>query len=373
MKARKYIKSVWLFIILSLISCGRNMNLKEQAFVQELNEMLDWPEDGEYSDEVMQSVFDYIKNNPQSLEYKLEEELPHIRISTSDDGNVRAYNLERSGFEGNPAWGFDCETMLQFRSGETVLCEEFDSFNGYITRIRHVDSNYYLMETYQGKMAQSSYETYNLYVYKIEKNRLKKIKRGFVNREEISDHLEFSWNDSDDGFGEIGEEFEDSVFIYSVLKKELYVIKSKPLIGEPLKFRQYNWNKQRFEIKKYDEPKEYCNKEYYIRIEQYSENFWTYKCWNGGEKHGEPDLIIKNGIKQYWLYDGSFISYDEWWTDDASTPNGEKYTFYNNGYRYEYCDGWCRGGQMELLYVYNPKGEIIYSKKFNPVYKRVND
>ena len=94
------------------------------------------------------------------------------------------------------------------------------------------------------------------------------------------------------------------------MKKELYVIKSKPLIGETLKFRQYNWNKQRFEIKKYDEPKEYCNKEYYIRIEQYSENFWTYKCWNGGEKHGEPDLIIKNGIKQYWLYDGSFISYE---------------------------------------------------------------
>ena len=88
MKAQKYIIPVWLFITLSLFSCGQNMNRQEQSFAQELNGRLDRSDYGTYSDEVMQSVFDYIKDNPQSLEYELEEELSHIRIATSDDGRV---------------------------------------------------------------------------------------------------------------------------------------------------------------------------------------------------------------------------------------------------------------------------------------------
>lgn len=372
MKAHKYIRHIGLSIALFLISCGQNMNRQEQSFVQEVNKMLDWPEDGEYSDEVMQSVFDYIKNNPQSLEYKLEEELTHIRISTSDDGNVRAYNLEKSGFGGNPSLGFDCRTMFQFRCGETVLYNEFDNFDGYITRIHHIDTNYYLLETFQGTIAQGIHETYNLYVYKIDNNTLQKVNGCFVNREGISNNLELSWNDLG-GYSISDDEKEDSVFIYSALKKELYVIKGMPLEGKPLKYRQYCWKKQRFELRGYDEPKEFRNKEYFIRFEQQSENSWTYKCWNGGEKHGKPDLIIEHGTKQYWLYDDSLISYDEWWTDDASSPNGEKYIFFNNGYRYEYYDGWSNGMQHEELFIYNPKENLIYSGTFIPVYKRIEE
>lgn len=372
MKTLKYIKPLWLFIALFLISCGQNRNRQEHSFVQNVNKMLDWPEDGEYSDEVMQSVFDYIRKNPQSLEYELKEDPPYMRIVTSNDGHVRAYNLERNGFGGNPSLGFNCKTMVQFRSGEDVFCEEFDNFNGFVARIHHIDSNYYLLETFQGNIAQGTHETYNLYVYKIDNNKLQKVNGCFVNREGTSNNLELSWDDSHGNLKK-DEEKEDSIFIYSVLKKELYVIKCMPLKGEPLKYRQYDWNKQRFELRGYDEPKEYCNKEYYIRIEQQSENTWIYKCWSGGEKHGEPDLVIKNGAKQYWLYDDSLISYDEWWSDDESSPLGEKYTFYNNGYRYEYYDGWSKGSQQESLYVFDSKDDMIYSGDFTLVYKRVDN
>jgi len=372
MKTLKYIKPLWLFIALFLISCGQNRNRQEHSFVQNVNKMLDWPEDGEYSDEVMQSVFDYIRKNPQSLDYEFEDEPSRMRIATSGDSLVRAYSLERSGFEGNPSLGYDCKTILQFRSGEDVFCEEFDNFNGFVARIHHIDSNYYLLETFQGNIAQGTHETYNLYVYKIDNNKLQKVNGCFVNREGTSNNLELSWDDSHGNLKK-DEEKEDSIFIYSVLKKELYVINGMPLKGETLKYRQYNWNKQRFELRGYDEPKEYCNKEYYIRIEQQSENTWIYKCWSGGEKHGEPDLIIKNGAKQYWLYDDSLISYDEWWTDDESSPLGEKYIFFNNGYRYVFYDGYSHGMQFESLYVSDPNENDIYYGDFTPVYKHVDN
>ena len=197
------------------------------------------------------------------------------------------------------------------------------------------------------------------------KNGKLKVNGCFVDGDETSEHFEFSWTN----FGgdlELEEERGDSVFIYSTLRKELFVLKGMPLKGEPLKYRQYNWNKQRFELRGYDEPKEYYNKDYYIRIEQQSESTWTYKCWNGGKKHGEPDLVIKNGTKQYWLGDNDEISYDEWWTDDESSPLGEKYTFLNNGYRYVFFDGWSHGRQLEDLIVYDNKEDEIYSGIFWP-------
>lgn len=365
MKALKYIRPVWLFIAaLLLVSCGRN--IQEQSFVQEVNEMLAWPEGGVYSDEVMQSVFDYIRNNPLSLDYEFEDEQSHIRVATSDDGNVRAYNLERCGFAGNPSSGFECKTLLQYRSGEKIYCEEFDNFDGYVTRICHVDSNYYILEIYQGYLAQGTHEMYNLYVYKAENNKLHKMRGGFANRDGIIDNLALSWFDYG-GFIEIDSTFENSSFVYSRSRKELYVLKGMPQVRKALKYYQYNWNGQCFELRKYDEPLEYYNDKYFIRIEPQGDNSWTYKCWNDRVKHGEPALTIKGGTKQYWLYGSSFISYDEWVTDDSSTPLGEKYTFFNNGYRYEYFDGWSRGERVELLYVYDPNENIVYYGDFTPV------
>lgn len=157
-----------------------------------------------------------------------------------------------------------------------------------------------------------------------------------------------------------------TVVVGFIVNKELYILKDLPKIGKLFKYRQYCWNEQCFGLKKYDVPKEFCNKEYYIRIEQQSENSWTYKCWNGGEKHGEYDLIIKNGTKQFWPCDDSRNSYDEWWTDDESSPNGEEYIFLNNSYRYVFFDGWSHGRQLEDLIVYDNKMNEIYSEIFWP-------
>lgn len=368
MKIHKYIRTIWLFITLLLISCGR----QEQSFVQKVNKMLVWPEDGFYSDEIIQPVFYYIMNNPQSLGYEFKVPPQYMRIATSNDGRVRAYCLERNGFEGHSSSEFDCKTIIQFMSGEHVFCQVIDDIDGYITSINHIDSNkYYLLKSFQRSQNQGTIETYNLYVYKVGNNELHKVKGCFANGDETSEHLEFSWTDFRES-SVLGDTMEKYAFIYNEFNKDLYILKGLPKIGELFKYRQYCWNKQRFELRGYDEPKEYRNKEYYIRIEQQSENFWTYKCWNEGEKQGEPDLIIKNGTKQYWLYD-SIISYDEWWTDDESSPQGEIYIFYNNKYRYEYYDGWSKGSQQKSLYVYDSKDDMIYSGEFTPVYKGVDN
>ena len=365
MKSKACIKSVWVIIVLFLISCGKSMERQEQLFIKELNELLEWPKDGTYSNEVMQSVFDFIKENPKSIEYNFKEETPNIRIVTSDDGNVRAYNLELYGFEGNPSLGFECRTLLQYKSGESICYKEVEEFNGYITGIRHIDSNkYYLLEDYQGSIHQGVFENYNLYVYKIENGKLHKVKKAFISPNGVSDQIELSW---DDWGGHLELEYEDSLFVYNKYDKELYVIKGMPLAGKALKYRQYNWSGQYFELRGYDEPLEFENDKYYIRIEQQGENFWSYKCWNGGKNSDAPNLTINYGIKQYWLEGSGLIAHDEWVTDDESSPLGEKYTFLNNGYRYEFYHGWKHGEQLELLYVYDPNEEMIYCGDFTPV------
>lgn len=365
MKAKIYSKSVLLFIVLSFISCGRKAEQQEQTFIQELSQMLVWPNSGTYSDKVMNSVFDLIRNNPQSLDYKFEEEIPHMHIATSEDGDVRAYSLERHGFGGNPSWGLECKTLIQYRSGESVLYKEVDSFDGYITRIRHIDSEYYLLEDWQGCVCQGERSTTTLFVYKIDNNKFSQVREAFIDRDGVSYALEFSFDDYG-GHIELDYENEDSFVIYSIYRKELYVIKGMPLTDQPLKYRQYCWTGRSFELKQ-DEPIEYYNEKFFIRIEQNSENSWTYKCWNGGVKKGEPSLIIQSGTKQYWSYDYELFPFDEWASGDESSPLGEKYTFMNNGYRYELRHGWAHGDQVDELYVFDPDEMVIYHGELMPV------
>ena len=361
-------KYIWLLVTLFLISCGQNTSLREHIFIEELNQKLEWPEGGSYSDELMNSVFDFITRNPNSLDYKFNEATPHVKIATSNDGNVRAYSLEKYGFEGNPSLGFSCRTLLQYRSRESVFYQEVKNFNGFITHIHHIDSNkFYLLKEWQGRINQGTYEHNTLHVYEIDNNKLHKVQGAFVNKKNVSNQLEFSWNDFG-GYVVIDDDKEDSLVVYSISKKELYVIKGAPLMNKALKYRQYHWTGRCFEPNKYDEPVEYSNEKFFIRIEQNSENSWTYKCWNGDTKNGEPDLVITSGTKQYWTYSNNYISYDEWATDDDSSPLGEIYTFFNNGYRYEYSHGWMRGESIDELYVYDPNEMIIYYGEFTPIW-----
>ena len=357
-------KYIWLLVTLFLISCGQNTSLREHIFIEELNQKLEWPEGGSYSDELMNSVFDFIIRNPNSLDYKFNEAIPHVKIATSNDGNVRAYSLEKYGFEGNPSLGFSCRTLLQYRSGDAVSYKEVKNFNGFITHIHHVDSNkFYLLRDWQGRICQGTHEHTTLYVYKIDNNNLHQVQGAFANKEGVSNELEFSWDDFG-GFIEIDYDKEDSLVVYNIFKKELYVIKGAPLRNKALKYHQYYWNGRHFETKKYDEAIACYNERFFILIEQNSENSWTYKCWNGSTKNEEPNLVITSGIKQYWTYNNKLISCDEWLTDDESLPLGVKYTFSNNGYRYEYNHKWEYGRHFEELYIFDPNEKIIYCGEF---------
>ena len=377
-----------LFVTLFFVSCGKNKNQQEQnfvheankmhagdeeqmcsnevidsVFVYELNEMLNTgAENGMQFDEVIDPVFDLIKRIPQSLEYEFEfeEEIPYVNIVTSNDGNIRAYNIDRCGFGGNPSRGFDCRTMLQYRLGDSVFCKEIDFSNGIIQNIWHVDSNkYYLLEYWQGYMHQGVRETHTLYLCKIENDKHYKVRGAFSNGNNVSDHIKLYWDDWGGEFF-IDYEKENSVFVYNSLKKELYVLKGMPVKGTVLKYRPYCWNKQCFELKKCHKTIEYCDDNYFVQIEQQDENFWTYRCWNNGQKHGEPSLIINHGIKQCWTNNQTLISFDELSAYDESSLQGEKYTFFNDGYRYEYERHWDDDRLFHALHVYSPNEELIY-------------
>lgn len=128
-------------------------------------------------------------------------------------------------------------------------------------------------------------------------------------------------------------------------------------------YRQYCWNGEKFRDISMMNPYEVKNKDYYIRIEQNKDGSCTYKCWNGGIKSGKPNITIGGGTREFW-HELGFMDYDRWILMDEYPVLGERFTFTNNGYVYQYMTGWYKGHMYEDLDVYNPSGDLIYSKEF---------
>ena len=90
-------------------------------------------------------------------------------------------------------------------------------------------------------------------------------------------------------------------------------------------------------------------------------------CWNGGEKNGNPNLIVKNGIRQLISWDYRF-PYNEWISDDESVPDADEFIFCIDGYKYRFVTGMSHGYLLNELRVYNSDGDLLYTGNFEEIH-----
>ena len=340
---------------------------------------------GCFTDEQFEKIFEIIESDSRTFEYDfmckntLDEytqcNVSYMRFVESSDKMVRAYILESQGFQGNPSHGFDTRTLVQFRVGDNIYTYRMPDTYSVIERIVKLDDNQYLFLAYYGNMAQGQHNNHQARVYQLYESGIYQNHRAFEKNNHLDNEIEVYWegrinpvDDSDLNFDE--DELYFGIF-YNEYDGTMYVANTKIIEDDYSKlevldgtFRRYSWDGDRFRDVTIMNPYEVKNKDYYIRIEQNKDGSCTYKCWNGGIKSGKPSLTIYGGTRELW-YELGFMNYDEWISLDAYQPLGERYTFTNNGYVYQYMTGWYKGHMYEDLEVYNPKGNIVYSNEFN--------
>ena len=367
--------STFCLLALMLIGCSKNLSYEDK-----ISRILVYEEGmGEYTDEQFEKVFNLIESNPETFDYDFSE-LNIIKVVTSDDNNIKAYVLDRCGFGGNPNHDFDTSILIQYRSNNEIHSYRIPEDYRIITEIAHLDSLNYLIISFSGIIARGEHYNSEASVYKFTDGDPKQVPEIFEIGVKKLDSIKISWNgtacSSDEMvFSKIADEFYYDEFmktgiIYNPLDKTLYIPnmietsdKYSVLDGT---INRYKWNGSKFEDVTIIEPYEIRNDDYYIRIEQMSNGDCVYKCWNGYNKVGKPNLTIYNGKREIWD-ELNYYDYNKWVSFDAYQPLGEVYTFMNNGYTYKYFTGWKRGQDYENLEIYDPKERLIYSGRFEQV------
>lgn len=363
---------------LLLIGCSKNLSYEDQ-----ISNILVYEEGmGEYTDEQFEKVFNLIEGNPETFDIDFEG-INRFNSVLSDDKKVKAYCFDIN--DSHYGYGAECRVILQnnvFGKINTLLLP--DTITA-IENIYSLSNNRYLFIGASGCIHQGVYMYKQANVYEFGKQYVTKLPKVFSVGDEKIDEIEVQYEQElssrddeiyvllayrNDGIIEGIEEIDKLAILYNHLKKELYVAD----IGEATEgsqvmtgtFRHYKWDGNLFHDITLIKPLEFINEDYFIRIEQENDGSCTYMNWNGGKKNGKPNLVIKNGIRQLinWNYR---CPYNEWISDDESTPDAEEFIFLNNGYRYRYITGWLHGDLLEELEVYSPDEDLIYSGIFKQV------
>lgn len=370
MKLKITIKSI--IIALSILAgCSAKINFEEKV-----NEILDWEScNGEFKDEQFNEVFQLIEENPSLLEYDISD-VDYMRVITSDDGNVRAYVLEKCGFGGNPSDGFSTKTLIQYKVDDLVKTYRLEENYFIIDKIYSLDDSNYLILDSWGILAQGSQNYKRARVFRIDSDGIKQVKDIFDLDGGLSDEIKVYWEEGaseedgiyDDMCKNHDVEYVDDLIIH-FCKGELYVANTR-LSSDSHRvidgtYKHYEWDETRFKDVTLMSPYHIRNSDYHISIEQEPDGYCTYRCWNGGEKNGYPDLIIRKGTRQVWD-EADVYDYNRWIEFDDSFPLlGELYSFENKGYKYICHSGWIRGRMQVVLSVYSPEGNMVYSKEFD--------
>lgn len=389
-------KLIVFFLLLFLTSCSSSVRYEAQ-----IRKILDYKASrGCFTDKQFNKVFEIIENNPQTFKVDFSDSnesdamlfigphksrIDNMRFVESDDKQVRAYILERYGFQGNPSFGLDTYTLLQYQIGDNIYTFRMPDTYSSIEKIAKLSDNKYLIIAFYGCIAQGEHNYHQARVYMIDERGVHMLSKAFEEDRHLVDEIEVYWegkispkDDSDLMYTECFDEYdyEDELYFglsYNDYDGTLYVANTRISEDDNCKlevldgtFKYYCWDGTRFRDVTIMNPYEVKNKDYYIRIEQNKDGGCVYRCWNGGRKVGKPSLTIRNGHREVWSELG-FLDYDRWISSDESTILGERYTFVNNGYVYQYMTGLYKGHVYEGLDVYNPNGVLIYSKDFEKV------
>lgn len=369
--------SVLFLIGVIFISCSKNLSYEDQ-----ISNILVYEEGmREYTDEQFEKIFKLIEENPETFNIDFEGRYRFNSI-LSDDKKVKAYCFDISD--------------VKYGSGESRVILQYDLLGRIntvllpdtITAIENIyfltDNRYLFISSYGG-FHHRAYMYKQANVYEVGKQNVSKLNGTFstgdgkIDEIEVVYEQELSSRDDEiyvllayrnDGIIDGIEEIDKLAILYNQFKKELYVADiGKATEGSQVMtgtFRHYKWDKNLFHDITLINPLEFINEDYFIRIEQENDGSCTYMSWNGGKKNGKPNLVIKNGIRRLinWNYR---CPYNEWISDDESTPDAEEFIFLNNGYRYRYITGWLHGDLLHELEVRNPDKDIIYSGNFKQI------
>lgn len=375
----KYCKllSVIYVCCLMLIGCSKNLSYEDQ-----ISNILVYEEGkGEYTNEQFEKVFKLIEENPNTIDYEFPE-INNLKIVTSDDENIRAYVVERCGFGGNTSNAFDTRTLIQYRMNNEIKTIRLLEDYPIMDKIFRISDEYYLFIDSWGVILSGSQNHNRARVFRIDDGGFIQVPSAFNTSDGYCDELEVYWveghcEEDDNIYNELiekyGEELLNEMIYYNVFDKTLYVANTRTstmshdeiLTGA---FSRYLWDEDNLEYvdSTIMSPLEVRNDKFFIRIEQDADGDCTYMCWNGGKKSGNPTLTIRNGKREIWD-EIEIHDFNKWISFDEYKPLGEKYSFENNGYKYQYMSGWLRGRTYEDLEVYNPKGDLVYSGHFEPV------
>lgn len=361
-------------LIFSVI-CGCS---KSNHYVELINQIIaERDGGGEFSDSQIERIFKVIEENPQTLDCDLSFVDP-INITTSDDGNVRSYSIERCGFGGNPSAGYEIFNLIQYRIGNTVKVATFHDDFAVIKSITHLENNKYLVIDEIAISHQSSYVTMTAKVIVLKPQGVTIDRKAFIDGNETSAELTVSWEEDDmegdyiaDGMRanlDENEDLSDRMLYYNEFTEELFVNTTMLTINGhshvATTYDRYKWENGAFHNITIAKPFEAYNEDYYIRIDQLPDGSCVYRCWNGGKKIGSPNLTIRGGQRAI-DYGYSLCIYNEWTSYRDVTPTyGEEYIFENNGYSYRFYDGRDGGHDGSRLTIHSPDGRYLYEKTF---------
>lgn len=363
---------------LILIGCSKNISYEDQ-----ISNILEYEEGvGEYTNEQFEKVFKLIEENPETFSIEMDD-INRFNSVLSDDKKVKAYCFDIN--DSHYGYGAECRVILQDNVSGKIRSILLPDTITAIEKIYSLSNNRYLFIGASGSIHQGVYMYKQANVYEVGKQNVSKLHDVFCTREDKSDEIEVQYEQElsqrDDeiyvllayrnsGIIDSVDEIDKLAILYNQLKKELYVADtgegtdgSQVMTGT---FKHYQWDGNTFRDITLIKPIEFYNDDYYFRIEQSSDGSCTYMSWNGGKKNGKPNLIIRNGIRRLISWDYR-CPYNEWITNDESTPEAEEFVFQNNGYTYRYTTGWSHGALLDELEVYDPDEELIYSGKFKQV------
>lgn len=381
-----YYKSLCSYCIsfLILIGCSKNISIEDQIS----NILHDQDGLGEYSNEQIENIYKLIKENPETFNMVLED-INCFNSVLSDDKKVKAYciGICDSIHDYNGA----CRVILQNNVSGKINTVLFHDTITPIENIYYLSNNRYLFIQSCQSVARGIFlgdrET-NKYanVYEIENQNFSKLSDAFLlgkeRIDEIAVRYERNYSSKDDeiyvllayrnqAIIEDIDEIDKLAILYNQFRKDLYVADtgmisegSQVMIGT---FRHYHWNGNIFCDITLISPLEFFNEDYFIRIEQENDGRCTYMCWNGGEKNGNPNLIVKNGIRQLISWDYRF-PYNEWISDDESVPDADEFIFCIDGYKYRFVTGMSHGYLLNELRVYNSDGDLLYTGNFEEIH-----
>lgn len=364
-------KEINYFIIALCIlsSCKEKSN--EDVFFSKLSNIVEngtWLID--QNNRTIDKIVKHIENNPASLDYQIKplktddiNQEALIDIITSDDGNVRVYNVANTVLDGNRNFGPNGIWIIQYRIDGTVYTDVWDDKCSSVTDIYSIQSytkTYYLFIDYSSHIKEGVFmdETITAYsinpqTHKFQEERLFKTTREFL------PSINISWIDCD---------YADDKMIYSELHHiycedgELRVplVTNNGIMTEG--YLLYIWNGEFFKFNGVDPITEFKAKDFTVRIEILSDGKYKYSSWGKNKSTCmTPDLVLYNGEMACWDETG-MCDCNAVYDNGSSSLLGREYSFKNNGYLYCFEYGWWKGHFREYFTISKGEEEILSTK-----------